>query len=412
MGLRWNGGAAVPGTESPSRVWGVVLAWGDLQPTPDRIEWASADRALAAVDRAGREAVPVLAPRHPASPRTDLAAEYAKALRDPSHPRLRDWLPPDIEAWLAFVRAAVARYGPAADPPRLGRPVRSWQLTEEFPGSWAGTDEDLARFFQATARAIREADPAARVILPALSSDDVALFAFADGAIQGGECVVGRGRFVRRAIEKNLKVQAERDRCKRVLEALKGTYDAVDVHLVVRLEYVPPCLAWVRSVLDRAGVRAAIVSSRGGGPVVDAGETLDPTAHRRRAVLHAATALASGASDVAWDWDPPPATSGEGLRRIALSTSTEAAADWERMASMLEGPGERITVRGGSGVRFRRGDSWVGVAWADGAAELGWPGDGGVHLVEGDGSGRGQVEARDGAWTFRVERLPVFLLPP
>ncbi len=412
QGLRWSGGAGLPEAGRPSAVWGVVLAWGDLHPTPERLDWSSADRTLSAIDRAGREAVPILAPRHPASPRTDLASEYAKALRDPSRPRARDWLPPDLDAWLAFVRAVVGRYGPAADPALLQRPVRSWQLTEEFPGGWAGSDEELSRFFRATAQSIHEADPAARVILPALCSDDLALFAFADGAIAGGECIVGRGRFVRRAIEKNLRVQAERDRYIRVLEALQGTYDAVDVHLVVRLEYIEPCLGWVRSALDGAKSRAAIVSSRGGGPVVEAGETMDPTALRRRAVLHAATALACGASEIAWDWDPPHAATGEGAGRIALSDSSEAAADWERMASKLEGPGEWTVVRGGAGVRFRHGDAWIGIAWAEGPGEIAWSGEGRIRLVESDGTDRGQLESRDGAWTFSVDRLPVFLLPP
>lgn len=419
MGLRWSGGVALPRAEAPGRVWGVVLAWGDLQPTQEEIAWERADRLLEAVDQAGWEVVPVLAPRHPSSPRTEYASEYAKALADPARPRVRDWLPPDLDAWTAFVRAVVGRYGPpsrtaagsrADAPPRLERPVRAWQLAEVYPRGWAGSEEELVRFLQATAAAVREADPSALVILPAIESDDVALFAFADRVLSGAECRVGRGRFLRAAIEKNLRVLAERDRLARVLAGAKGSFDAVDVHLVVRHEYLGPCIAWVRGLLDRFGVSARIVSSRG-GPAIDAGEEGDPLALRRRVVLHAATVLASGASEVAWDWDPPPAVEREALRAIALSENRDAAQDWGRAASLLSGQGAPVAVEGGTGFRFVRGGSWIGVAWADEPAEVFWPGEGEVRLRASDGAELGSVRARDGAWTFRVDRLPVFLLP-
>jgi hypothetical protein len=76
------------------------------------------------------------------------------------------WLPIDIPAYQAFVRAVVERYDGDGfqDMPGLTNPIKNWQIDNE-PNLFASHLRDYAKYHHITYEAIKEADPEAVVIM-------------------------------------------------------------------------------------------------------------------------------------------------------------------------------------------------------------------------------------------------------
>ena len=136
----------------------------------------------------------------------------------------QDLYPRGREAeWERYVRAAVERYdGDGIDDGPGGVRVRHWQVMNEPFISFAMgylTVEEYAELTRMTARAVRAADPGARVVLGDTGTSTLAVI-----TALGGE----------------------------------GVFDAVDVHYYPRdLAPVPPMLALLREALDEQGYAAA-----------------------------------------------------------------------------------------------------------------------------------------------------------
>ena len=146
----------------------LVVPWNSVQPTADGgYNWAGVDQAVAVTARGGLTALPVLygTPRWVARKPTTLPTNNARAR----------------QGWAAFVRAAVERYGPrgafwaehgpgTADPvPR--KPIRTWQVWNEanfFYFAFPVSPARYAKLLKQTHRAIKRADPRARVLLSGL----------------------------------------------------------------------------------------------------------------------------------------------------------------------------------------------------------------------------------------------------
>lgn len=128
----------------------LYILWEAVQPDPAKAvyDFAPIDRIMAA-----------------APPGMQFMWNLSTALPDTmkrgsAHVAKGSYYPTKPEAYAAFVRAAVARYGRAG---REGRaPVRYWQVDNE-PAPFKGAR--YAELVRLTAKAVREADPAARVVL-------------------------------------------------------------------------------------------------------------------------------------------------------------------------------------------------------------------------------------------------------
>jgi hypothetical protein len=148
--------------------------WAFVQPTAKGgYDWSSVDPAVVAAARHGLTILPFLygTPRWLASKQTTLPIDSGRARK----------------AWLAFVTAAVERYGPEGEfwndhapalagvnyVPAVPRPapIRSWQIWNEanfFYFAYPVSPSRYARLLKPTYGAIKAADPTAKVILSGL----------------------------------------------------------------------------------------------------------------------------------------------------------------------------------------------------------------------------------------------------
>jgi hypothetical protein len=146
------------------------LFWSSVQPTPlSKYIWIYYDELFETAARERLAVLPTLG---------GLPAWLSDYRRLPiDTPRRR-------QEWMAFVRAAVERYGPGgefwrehrpgtADPlPRL--PARSWEVWNEenlFDFTRPASPQRYARLLELTHRAVSRADPAARIIVGGLFGD-------------------------------------------------------------------------------------------------------------------------------------------------------------------------------------------------------------------------------------------------
>jgi polysaccharide biosynthesis protein PslG len=148
----------------------LAVSWGGVQPTPNGgYDWGGIDDAVEVAARQGLSVLPFLyaTPQWVAPKPTSL----------PTGSRARG-------AWVAFVRAAVERYGPrgefwrehwpgSADPvPKT--PIRTWQVWNEanfFYFAFPVSPTRYAKLLKSTYGAIKRADPGAKVILSGLFGD-------------------------------------------------------------------------------------------------------------------------------------------------------------------------------------------------------------------------------------------------
>jgi hypothetical protein len=150
------------------------INWAFVQPTANGgYDWSSVDPAIAAASRKGLKFLPFLygTPRWIAKKPTTLPVDNARARR----------------AWLAFVDAAVKRYGPGGEfwnqhaPSQatvnyvpavpLPQPVRTWQIWNEanfFYFAYPVSPSRYAKLLKLTYTEIKVDDPLAKVVLSGL----------------------------------------------------------------------------------------------------------------------------------------------------------------------------------------------------------------------------------------------------
>jgi hypothetical protein len=150
------------------------INWATVQPTArGGYDWSSVDPAITAASRKGLKFLPFLygTPRWIAKKPTTLPVDSGRARR----------------AWLAFVDAAVERYGPegefwsqhapsqatANSVPAVPRPqpVRTWQIWNEanfFYFAYPVSPSRYARLLKPTYKEIKADDPFAKVVLSGL----------------------------------------------------------------------------------------------------------------------------------------------------------------------------------------------------------------------------------------------------
>jgi hypothetical protein len=153
------------------------INWATVQPTAKGgYDWSSVDPAITAAARQGLKFLPFLygTPRWIASKPTTLPIDSGRARK----------------AWLAFVDAAVARYGPGGTfwnehapsqatidyLPAIPRPVpvRTWQVWNEanfFYFAYPVSPSRYARLLELTSKEIKAEDPLAKVVLSGLFGD-------------------------------------------------------------------------------------------------------------------------------------------------------------------------------------------------------------------------------------------------
>jgi hypothetical protein len=143
------------------RTWRVPLNFGDVGGVRGRLNFSGADRLMA--NLASRRIEPLVV----------LAGCPAWACPAGGPPKAE----PALSAWLQFTAAAVRRYGThgtfwTSRPKLPPQPVRAWQVYNEVNDTleWPNpSPPEYAAFLGATAKAIRTADPAAKVVASGLA---------------------------------------------------------------------------------------------------------------------------------------------------------------------------------------------------------------------------------------------------
>lgn len=150
----------------------VPVPWSMVQPTPDGgFEWRGVDATVALAARARLAVLPFLygTPRWLARRKTTLPIDSARARR----------------AWVAFVTAAVERYGPGGDfwdehgagatpyEPAIpnSTPVRTWQVWNEanfFYFAYPVSPTRYAKLLKISSMAVKRVDPGAKIVLSGL----------------------------------------------------------------------------------------------------------------------------------------------------------------------------------------------------------------------------------------------------
>ncbi len=144
-----------------------VVYWADMQPERGGpLITTSLDRLIGEAARNGLRVMPVVL-RAPAWARVD-PANFASPPKDP-------------QDFAAFLRALIARYGPAgtfwSEHPELPRrPQRDWQVWNEpnLDRYWSSPRpfaKDFVKLLRVAHAAIKQADPGARVILCGFGND-------------------------------------------------------------------------------------------------------------------------------------------------------------------------------------------------------------------------------------------------
>jgi hypothetical protein len=133
--------------------------WFDFQPTPTRWGWAALDSAVSSARAQGLSIYATVA----YTPKWASSVSGCTQFASDEVSRCENKLPADVQAWTAAVTAVVTRYRGQVD---------CWGIWNEpnlrtfFDGT---LDQFVTRIFEPAARAIRAADPQARICGPELS---------------------------------------------------------------------------------------------------------------------------------------------------------------------------------------------------------------------------------------------------
>jgi hypothetical protein len=158
--LRWMGQADIAATLDKLKPAGVKVVredwhWNLVEPVRGTYDWTRYDRLMR--ETALRNVQVIAIPNNAPSWAT------ASSITPPTSGEA-------LTGYIAFVRAAIARYGSqgtfwAANPTLPKVPVTMWDIWNEPWGTWAWNTPDgaaYARFFKAVVQAARPLDPAAR----------------------------------------------------------------------------------------------------------------------------------------------------------------------------------------------------------------------------------------------------------
>lgn len=342
----------------------VSAAWGRLEPSRGRMDWAGLDARIAALQSSGIE--PFLT--------IESDADWATV---PETHRVKNARPGNPADWERFVRALVDRYDGDGrnDMPGLRGPVRYWQAANEWisdenrSGGWVGSAEELITFIRNTHDAIKAEDPHAIFVLGGLASFNLDVLLVARGGHEmtvrqkwgeGSETVLSvadmRGPEIARIIDE------------RVIPVLRRSpYDVADVHL-----YGPEERDAARIRLVRDWTGRPVLSSECGGPSLDYGGGYTPDGHFRAVVERNLGILAAGARFCLWFrlGEGPGATYGN--RKTALYTDAGDAKPgvfaYRLLARLLDSRTEVTQAGPDLFTLHRSGGEAVWIGWDTGAA--------------------------------------------
>lgn len=224
--------------------------------------------------------------------------------------------PSDVKAYKEFLTHLVERYdGDGVDDvPGLKRPIKYWQIENEWDWRWKDSPEKFVEFLKIAYTTIKEADPESTVILGGIA--DIMKLAFADGYL--GQSVTVKNKVIRPEDLKDRKnLMNQYAFIKSVLINGRGYFDVIDFHHYGHYELIEGSVEWLKDIMMKSGYEKPIWIMEGGGPFENKGEVYTEEKHAQEIIKYYVTALGSGVEVFFWSSYLPT----EGWNRSFLNTS-------------------------------------------------------------------------------------------
>jgi hypothetical protein len=332
----------------------IPVNWYEVEPRADLSLWKQVEQVIAEYRRTypGLHFMVTLRARSP------WAGEKAPAKVSP-----KATLPPrDLDAYYRFVLGMAAR----------GRGVvECWQIeNEEDSGAWwAGTAAQYLELLRTAHRAIRAADPQAKIALGGFTSE---MTTVASGLAQGRDkSEIARQLGVKGPVDPRAEawVRPSLDQMEAILAGAGPYIDVVDIHLYNDYHSIPDRVQWLRDRMRAHGYEKPIWATEVGGPDT-AVDPFSETAQAEQVEKRVALALASGVEKVFWlglhdmrnqgpRWDHLGLVTAAGVKKPAFRV-------YQALIRTLGNlPASHLEVPGGYGARFGEGASARWLLWSD-----------------------------------------------
>jgi hypothetical protein len=378
----------------------VPVNWGQVEPRRGDYNWAKVERAMAA-QRRSMPQVRVMVTLRAKSPWAG-----GRGVREADREKA-SFPPTDLDAYYEFVHGMAQR----------GRGlVEVWQIENEEEGRnwWAGTPEQYLTLLRTAHRAIRSADPQAKIMLGGFTSEmTTAAAAHAAGRSQAEIArLMGHHGAVRpeaeAAIRRNVAFIST------VLAGAGDLVDLVDIHLYNDYDTIPTRVSWLRNTMLASGYEKPIWATEVGGPDALVAPYSDEAA-AQEVVKRMVLAFTSGVETAFWlgllEGDAPH---GERFNHLGLMTRNgrqkPAFVAYQTLTSTLGDLPYASTqpVPGGFGARFGEGGRTVEVMWSDHSASYRLAATGPVTAI--DIRGRTEtLQPRNGAVSLRLTASPILV---
>lgn len=348
-----------------------IIHWDHLEPQPDEYRWDDAGKYVNMYERVGAELVLSLR-----CDNTRWGVETKQERGDGTSYSIKSALPKNMSDWVDYVGDVVEKMdGDGRDDlPGLMKPVKYWQIENEFVYQWAGTPEELVELMRTTYETIKKADPDAHVISPAFYNTNA--FAMRDGQLTRGWFYQGSDDSRRQ------KMTRDRVMCNDKPYVLATTvirdghkyFDIVDLHIfAMDLVEVQADIAWVKDQLRAAGTSKPIWCLEFAAPYHE----FSDERFNQYTIQAPTVAFASGVERIFWN-SGVPVTPHENFRRLSLQTESgkpkRAMYNYALAVQTLNGWASVVKESAPSGVMLFRynypnSTKKVWVAWSeDGSA--------------------------------------------
>jgi len=318
--------------------------------------------------------------------------------------------PRDLDAYYGFVNGMASRGAGVVD---------CWQIENEMEGQswWLGSSEDYLALLQAASKAVRSADPSAKVVLGGFTSQSSTVAAFAARGASEAEIARELGFGAREAAPQAVsRLRRNQEFMDDVLKRGQAYFDIADLHLYHRYETIPMRVQWLRSKMKEYGYEKPIWATEVGGP--------DPLVERyteqlqaQEVVKRVSLALASGVEKVFWLGLAEMPDQGERFRHMGLTTvdgrRKPAFGAYQLTVHKLGDLPYRdsLDIPGGYGLRFGSGSRVLWVLWADRGAQVTLQAKAAqVVLTHLDGREE-KRNTTEGSLALRLTEDPVFVEP-
>jgi hypothetical protein len=338
----------------------IPVNWSQIESQPGRFHWDKVEQALQAQRRSRPERnvmVTVRAIREGERPTPGKRNQVVAAT-----------LPRDLEAYHDFLYEFAKR----------GRGVVDcWQIENEQDSAhwWNGSAQEYLQLLQVAHRAIRAADPGAKIALGGFTSEILTIAALDAKGESREEIARQLGRRGKIEPEQIAAARANVAKVEAILAGAKDLVDVVDVHLYNDYQSIPARVAWVKGRMQASGYDKPIWATEIGGPDI----LVTPYSEQAQAeelVKRMTLTLASGVEKAFWLGLTEMETQGERFNHLGLvKRSGEVKPAFQAYRAMIRALNgidyeSSIPISGGSGFRFGRGEKVAWVLWAQREARV------------------------------------------